>query len=171
MLEAELRKINGYYTQVNQEKNQLQGVLEEKMRELRENETTIHAREQNIKENNDMMELLRNQIQQYSRDYEEERVSREKFAQQFNKMQATLKDKDAEIDSLQDLLAKNATTRLKTGPDVCCKLMQILLVACIVWYLYLTCDVLYSLTLQWEVTVILEQARGNTDLAGIYLLC
>jgi len=120
MLEGENRKLNGFYSQMNQEKNQLQGVLEEKMRELRDTEVVIKERDQTIKENNDMMELLRNQIQQYSRDYEEERVSREKFALQFKRLEGLLKEKEAEIDSLQDQLAKNAATHLKGGPDVCC---------------------------------------------------
>ena len=110
--------MNGYYAQVNQERNQLQGLLEEKTRELREHEMTIRTNEQDIKDKNDMQELLRNQIQQYSRDYEEERVSREKFALQFNKMQATLKEKDAEIESLQDQLMKIGTDRLRSASDV-----------------------------------------------------
>ena len=110
--------MNGYYAQVNQERNQLQGLLEEKTRELREHEMTIRTNEQDIKDKNDMQELLRNQIQQYSRDYEEERVSREKFALQFNKMQATLKEKDAEIESLQDQLMKIGTDHLRSASDV-----------------------------------------------------
>ena len=88
------------------------------MRELREHEMTIRTNEQDIKDKNDMQELLRNQIQQYSRDYEEECVSREKFALQFNKMQATLKEKDIEIEALQDQLMKIGTDRLRSASDV-----------------------------------------------------
>jgi len=78
ILEGELKKLDGYCTQVNQEKYQLLGALEEIMRE---NEAIIHARDQTIKDNSDMMEMLRDQ------------------------MQATLNIKDAEINSLQDQLA------------------------------------------------------------------
>ena len=117
MVEMENRKLNGL---MKQEKNQLQGVLEEKMRELRDKEVVVKERDQTIKDNSDMMELLRNQIQQYSRDYEEERVSREKFALQFKRLEELLKEKEKEIDMLQDQLAKNAASHLKGGPDVCC---------------------------------------------------
>ena len=131
--------MNGYYAQVNQERNQLQGLLEEKTRELREHEMTIRTNEQDIKDKNDMQELLRNQIQQYSRDYEEERVSREKFALQFNKMQATLKEKDAEIESLQDQLMKIGTDRLRSASDVSYLRWQGTV------FVWLHCKIFYSL--------------------------
>ena len=90
------------------------------MRELRDKEAAVKERDQTIKENSDMMELLRNQIQQYSRDYEDERVSREKFALQFKRLEELLKEKEKEIEMLQDQLAKNAASHLKGGPDVRC---------------------------------------------------
>ena len=106
-LEGELREVNGLYTEVKQEKNQLQGMLEEKIRELREKEVAIMNRDQTIKE-------LENQIQQYSRDFEEEHVLWEKLALQFNKMQEILKEKEEKLYSVKDKLAKNAVAKARS---------------------------------------------------------
>jgi len=94
ILGGELKKLDGYFTQVNQERDHLQGALEVIMRE---NEAIIHARDQTIKDNSDMMEMLRDQTQ------------------------ATLNVKDAEINSLQDQLVGKYR-----HSEVCCSFMYVL---------------------------------------------
>lgn len=110
VLEGELQRLRGHYNQVNDERNQLKRMLDDKDRVIRNLETIQNT---NVKENADTMELMRNQIQQYVRDYEEERVAREKFAQQMMKLQKSLKEKDDEIDNLQEQLTKLNFNRLR----------------------------------------------------------
>ena len=88
---------------MNDERNQLKRTVDEKDSEIQEliSEKTILVRD-----HSEMNELLRNQIQQYARDYEEERVAREKLVKQFVKLQESNKEKDEEIDQLQDKLTK-----------------------------------------------------------------
>jgi len=119
-LEGELREVNGLYTKVKREKNQLQRILEEKMRELRKREVIIKNRDQTIKE-------LQNQIQQYSKDFKEEHVLWEKLTLQFNKMQEILKEKEEKLYSVKNKLAKDAVAScLKAGPEVyVCNLMYL----------------------------------------------
>ena len=88
---------------------------DEKDKEIKELED---ARDRILKENSDTMELMRNQLQQYARDYEEERTGREKFAQQMMKIQQTIKDKDEEIDNLQEQLTKFSGSLLRPSVDV-----------------------------------------------------
>ena len=102
-LEGELKKLRGHYTQVNDERNQLKRTADEKDREIQE---LIDSKSKVVHDNSDSMELMRNQLQQYARDYEEERVAREKFAQQMMKLQQSIKEKDEEIDNLQEQLTK-----------------------------------------------------------------
>ena len=88
---------------MNDERNQLKRVLDEKDREMKALQT---AKDKIVNDNSDTMELMRNQIQQYARDYEEERIGREKFANQIVKLQQSIKEKDDEIDNLQEQLTK-----------------------------------------------------------------
>ena len=114
-LEGEMHKLRGHYTQVNDERNLLKRTVDEKDREIQD---LMNARDKMIQEHSDTMELMRNQLQQYVRDYEEERVAREKFAQQMMKLKTTIKEKDDEIDSLQDQLTSYGGNKLKPAPDV-----------------------------------------------------
>ena len=91
------------YTEVIDERNQLKRTVDEKDKELKE---LVDQKSKLIQEHSDTMELMRNQLQQYVRDYEEERVAREKFAQQMMKLQASIKEKDEEIDNLQEHVTK-----------------------------------------------------------------
>ena len=102
-LEGELKKLRGHYTQVNDERNQLKRTVDEREKEIQE---LIDSKNKVVHDNSDSMELMRNQLQQYARDYEEERVAREKFAQQMMKLQQSMKEKDEEIDNLQEQLTK-----------------------------------------------------------------
>lgn len=105
-----MQKLRGHYTQVNDERNQLKRIVDEKDREIEE---LVRTKEKIINENSDTNELMRNQLQQYVRDYEEERVAREKFVQQIRRLQESIKEKDEEIDSLQEQLTKYGGSRLK----------------------------------------------------------
>jgi len=109
-IEGELQRLRGHYTQVNDERNQLKRMLDDKDRETQNLEA---MQSKTAKENADTMELMRNQIQQYVRDYEEERVAREKFAQQMIKLQKSVKEKDEEIDNLQEQLTRSNYNRLR----------------------------------------------------------
>ena len=98
---------------MNDERNQLKRTVDEKDKELQE---LVDEKTKLVKEHSDTMELMRNQLQQYVRDYEEERVAREKFAQQMMKLQTSIKEKDEEIDNLQEQLTKYGGSMLR--PDV-----------------------------------------------------
>ena len=113
VLEGELAKLRGHYTQVNDERNQLKRIVDEKDNEIQKlvkEKTTL------VKDHSDTMELMRNQIQQYARDYEDERVGRENLVKQIVKLEASNKEKDEEIDQLQDKLTK--FTGIMIRPDV-----------------------------------------------------
>ena len=112
-LEGELKKLRDHYTQVNNERNQLKRIVDEKDKEIEE---LINAKNKIVQDNSDSMELMRNQLQQYARDYEEERVAREKFAQQMMKLDKSIKEKDEEIDHLQEQLTKYGGNMVR--PDV-----------------------------------------------------
>ena len=114
-IEGELHKLRGHYTQVNEERNQLTRAVDEKDKEIKD---LLDQRSKTIQEHSDTMELMRNQIQQYARDYEEERTARERFAQQMMKLQEAVKQKDEEIDSLQREVTKFGGTRLRPASDV-----------------------------------------------------
>ena len=109
-LEGELKKLRGHYTQVNDERNQLMRTADEKDKEIQE---LIDAKDKIVQDNSDSMELMRNQLQQYARDYEDERVAREKFAQQMRKLDESIKEKDEEIDHLQEQLTKYGGSMLR----------------------------------------------------------
>ena len=104
-IEGELHKLRGHYTQVNEERNQLTRAVDEKDKEIKD---LLDQRNKTTQEHSDTMELMRNKIQQYARDYEEERTARERFAQQMMKLQECVRQKDEEIDSLQGELTKPA---------------------------------------------------------------
>ena len=114
-IEGELHKLRGHYTQVNEERNQLMRAVDEKDKEIKD---LVDQRSKTVQEHSDTMELMRNQIQQYARDYEEERTARERFAQQMMKLQESVKQKDEEIDNLQGELTKYGGSRLRPAPDV-----------------------------------------------------
>ena len=97
-LEGELKKLRGHYTQVNDERNQLKRTVDEREKEIQE---LIDSKSKVVQDNSDSMELMRNQLQQYARDYEEEQVASEKFAQQVMKLDKSIKEKDEEIDQLK----------------------------------------------------------------------
>ena len=97
-LEGELKKLRGHYTLVNDERNQLKRTVDEREKEIQE---LIDSKSKVVQDNSDSMELMRNQLLQYARDYEEERVASEKFAQQMMKLDKSVKKKDKEIDHLK----------------------------------------------------------------------
>ena len=97
-LEGELKKLRGHYTQVNDERNQLKRTVDEREKEIQE---LIDSKSKVVQDNSDSMELMRNQLQQYARDYEEEQVARERFAQQMVKLDKSVNKKDEEIDQLK----------------------------------------------------------------------
>ena len=89
--------------------------MDEKDKEIRH---LMDRQSKTEEEHSDTMELMRNQIQQYARDYEEERTARDRFAQQMVKLQESVKQKDEEIDTLQGQLTKYSGTHLRPAPDV-----------------------------------------------------
>ena len=107
--------MRGHYTQVNDERNQMKRLVDEKDKEIKD---LVDHQSKIVQEHSDTMELMRNQIQQYARDYEDERTSRERFAQQMMKLQESVKQKDEEIDTLQGELTKYGGSRLRPAPDV-----------------------------------------------------
>ena len=124
-LEGELAKLRGHYTQVNDERNQLKRTVDEKDNEIQKlvkEKTTL------VKDHSDTMELMRNQIQQYARDYEDERVGRENLVKQIVKLEASNKEKDEEIDQLQDKLTK--FTGIMIRPDVSRDLLHTIRYCC-----------------------------------------
>ena len=110
-LEGELKKLRGHYTQVNDERNQLKKMVDERDKEIQE---LINAKK-NLQDNHSI-ELIKNQLQQYARDFEEERVAWKKLAQQMMKLDKSIKEKDEEIDHLQEQLTKYSGSMVR--PDV-----------------------------------------------------
>ena len=86
-LEGELKKLRGHYTQVNDERNQLKRTVDEKDKELQE---LVDQKTKLVQEHSDTMELIRNDLQQYVKDYEEERATRVKFAQEIDHLKGKL---------------------------------------------------------------------------------
>ena len=113
VLEGELKKLRNHYALVNDERNQLKRTVDEKDKEIQE---LIDSKNEIVRDNSDSMELTRNQLQQYAKDYEEERVAREKFAQQMTKLNKSIKEKDEEIDRLQQQLTKYGGNMVR--PDI-----------------------------------------------------
>ena len=115
-LEGEMHKLRDLYTQVNNERNLLKRTVDEKDKEIQE---LMNARDKMVQEHLGTTELMRNQLQQYIRDYGEKQVTRgEKFAQQIMKLKTTIKDKDDKIDNLQDQLTNYDDGKLKQPTDV-----------------------------------------------------
>ena len=112
-LEGDLKKLRGHYTQVNDERNQLKRTVDEKDKKLQE---LVDQKTKLVQEHSDTMELMRNQLRQFARDYEEERYAREKLAQQMRKLRTSIIEKDEEIDNLQEQLTKYGGSML--SPDV-----------------------------------------------------
>ena len=102
-IEGELHKLRGHYTEVNEERNQLTRAVDEKDKEIKD---LIDRQSKTVQEHSDTMELMKNMMQQYARDHEEERTAREWFAQQMMKLQECVRQKDEEIDTLQGELTK-----------------------------------------------------------------
>ena len=114
--EGEMHKLRDLYTQVNNERNLLKRTVDEKDKEIQE---LMNARDKMVQEHLGTTELMRNQLQQYIRDYGEKQVTRgEKFAQQIMKLKTTIKDKDDKIDNLQDQLTNYDDGKLKQPTDV-----------------------------------------------------
>ena len=104
VLEGELKKLRGHYTLVNDERNQLKRTVDEKDKVIQE---LIDSKNKIVQDNSNSMELMRNQLQQYARDYEVERVARENFALQMMKLDKSIKEKDEEINQLKRKVHKD----------------------------------------------------------------
>ena len=100
-----MHKLRDHYTQVN---NELKRTVDERDREIQE------LKDKMDQDHSDM-DLMRNQLQQNIKDHKE---AEEKFTQQSMKLKATIKDKNDEIDSLQDQLTSYGGNKLKPAPDV-----------------------------------------------------
>lgn len=71
-----------------------------------------------VKNHLDTNELMKNQLQQYASGFETERGVAERFVQQMIELQTSVRQKEEEIKSLQNLLAKYGNSLLKLTTDV-----------------------------------------------------
>ena len=102
-LEEELQILRAYYSEVDDERNQLKCIVDEKDREVQELE---FARDEHAIETSDTMEVMKNQLQQYASDFQDEKIANTKLFEENMILQRLIQQRDEQIDYLQKELTK-----------------------------------------------------------------
>ena len=102
-LEEELQILRAYYSEVDDERNQLKYIVDEKDREVQELE---FARDKHVIETSDTMEVMKNQLQQYASDFQDEKIANTKLFEENMILQRLIQQRDEQIDYLQTELTK-----------------------------------------------------------------